>query len=137
MRPTRTIRGASALLLLVFASCNSGDTTSNTSSGPIFGTAKFEIGLPASATIRRGSTTVVPITIIRTAYTGFVFVTFSGLPTGVVAPSLSSTATDLMNVTLTADAAAALGSKTVTVNANGSDVAAVTGSFSLTVTASQ
>jgi hypothetical protein len=93
------------------------------------------ITIPASLSVRQGGTVTVPITIRRTDYTGVVFVNFTGLPTGVVAPVVSSTSTNAFNIPLVVDTLARVGSSLVRITAQGIDVATQTGDFSLTVTA--
>ncbi|HNV77042.1 MAG: hypothetical protein IPK33_03990 [Gemmatimonadetes bacterium] len=128
------IRGLFAMAVVV-AACNS-DSGGQASTGPIFPvTPKFEIGVPTAASVIQGATTTLPITIIRTAYPGPVFVTFSGLPAGVTAPGVSSTSTDQLSITITAGASATTGVKEVTVNATGSDAPSRTATFNLTVVA--
>jgi hypothetical protein len=64
-----------------------------------------------------------------------VFVNFTGLPTGVVAPVVSSTSTNAFNIPLVVDTLARVGSSLVRITAQGIDVATQTGDFSLSVTA--
>lgn len=115
--------------------CNA-DSGGPTSSGPIFPVSpKFEIGVPTAASVVQGATTVLPIIITRTEYTGPVFVTLSGLPAGATAPGVSSTSTNNLSITITAAATATTGVKDVTVNATGSDAPSRTATFQLTVAA--
>lgn len=129
----RALRG-SAALAFVLAACNPGDG-SVTGTGPPLPNPKIAITTPGQVAIVQGQSAVAAVTIARTDYTGVVFMTLSGLPTGVTGPSVTSTQTNQINITLVADTNATLGTRTVTVNASGVEVASVTGTFQLTVVA--
>ncbi len=119
--------------LVVSAGCNS-DSTGSTGGNPTgLPTGSFDIGIPAAVAVRRENTTIVEVNITRVAYVAPIFVTMTGLPSGVAGPSVSSTSTNQMRITLVADAQAALGPATVTVTAQGSDVPHVVKTFVLTV----
>lgn len=131
--PMRTRPATTLASLLLLAACSAGDGSSE-STGPTPPNPKFDITIPQSASIRQGAGSNINIAIARTDYTGPVFVTFAGLPTGVTAPIVSSTSTNAFNIQLLADSTAALGTKTVTVNAYGIDVPQVNKTLPLTVT---
>ena len=129
MRAKRATRICSAIMVAL-AACSPGDgSTTGTGGVP---ESKFTITVGA-ASIRQGTAAVVPITIVRTFYTGPVFISVTGLPQGVTGPSFTSTSLNLINYNLTADTSAVLGGVQVTVNASGVDVATVAATFALTV----
>ena len=133
LRPRRA-----ALVVLVLgaatSACNSDKATSS-SGGISLGNPSYQLGVPAAISVRQRATTTVPVTIVRTDYSGPVFVTFAGLPKGVTAPTVSSTTNDQLSITLTADSSSVPGVTSVTVNSTGIDVTARTTTFTLTVAA--
>ena len=135
-----TMRRTPARLLLSFCSalalvaCNGDKATTGSVPGG-FPPATIQISVPSSLAVRQGATVSLEVNIIRTNYTAAVFVTVTGLPNGVTAPSVSSTSNNQLLIPLVADTNAVLGSKSVTVNAQGTDVPFVTGTVSLTVSA--
>jgi len=137
VRLTRTVRSIvrAASFAVLMTGCNSDAATSNTGGGGGIPTPKIDISVPAALAIRQGGSATLAVTIARTAYTGTVFVTRSGLPTGVSAPVINSTSTNALSISLQADTTATLGPATVTVSAQGVDVATVTRTFVLTVSA--
>lgn len=118
---------------LLLAGCNSDRATADSGGGGL-PVPKIDISVPAAVAIRQGGAATLTVTIMRTEYTGAVFVTRAGLPTGVSAPVISSTSTNTLAIPLQADTAAAPGPATVTVSAQGTDVASVSRTFVLTVT---
>ncbi|MCU0634062.1 MAG: hypothetical protein MUE41_04230 [Gemmatimonadaceae bacterium] len=125
--------GACALVALL-AACSPGDDT-NTGTGPTPPVPGIRLTVPTSLSVRQGATVVVPITIARTDYTSVVGVTFSGLPRGVAAPTVSTTSTNAFSIPLVADTSAAVGTAQVTVTGQGIDIPTQTATFALTVTA--
>jgi hypothetical protein len=124
------------VLATSLAACGSDGSSGNTVVGPGGPPVPaIAITAPTTLTVRQGGTVTVPITIRRTDYPGVVFVNFTGLPTGVVAPVVSSTSTNAFNIPLVADTLARVGSALVRITAQGIDVATQTADFSLTVTA--
>jgi len=121
-----------APLAIALAACN-GDAASSTSPQVTLGNPSIAIGVPTAISIRPRNSTIVPVTIIRTDYAGPVFVVFSGLPKGVSGPSVSSTSTNKLDITLNADSTAVPGVTPVTVNMTGNDVTSVSATFQLTV----
>jgi hypothetical protein len=119
--------------LVVSAGCNSDISGSSGGNPTGLPTGSFDIGVPAAVAVRRENSTIVEVNITRSGYVAPIFVTISGLPTGVVGPSVSSTSTNQLRITLVADAQATLGPTTATVTAQGSDVPSVTKQFTLTV----
>lgn len=115
--------------------CNGDAVVSNNSGGISLGNPSYTLGVPSAVSVRQRATTSIPLTIVRTDYTGTVFVTFAGLPKGVSAPTVSSTTTDALSITLTADSTAVPGVTAVTVNSSGVDVTSRTATFQLTVAA--
>jgi hypothetical protein len=136
-RPAARLRAtlAFALLATTLAACSSDGSSGGTVTNPTPPVSAIAITVPATLSVRQGGTVTVPITIRRTDYTGVVFVNFSGLPTGVVAPVVSSTSTNAFNIPLVVDTLARVGAASVRVTAQGIDVATQTADFSLTVTA--
>ncbi|MCC6929368.1 MAG: hypothetical protein IT359_10300 [Gemmatimonadaceae bacterium] len=141
-RPRPAARAATLALLAAVGvgaagavACNSDSVVSNNSGGISLGNPSYVLGIPTAVSVRQRATTILPVTIVRTDYTGPVFVTFTGLPKGVTAPTLSSTSTDAMSITLFADSTSVPGVTAVTVNSSGVDVASRTATFQLTVAA--
>lgn len=132
-------RFAATLTVVVSAfavgACNGDAVASNNSGGISLGNPSYTLGVPAAVSVRQRATTIIPVTIVRTDYTGPVFVTFSGLPKGVTAPTVSSTTTDKLSITLTADSTSVPGVSAVTVNSSGVEVTSRTATFQLTVAA--
>ncbi len=124
-----------ALLATSLAACSSDGSSGGTVTNPPPPVSAIAITVPATLSVRQGGTVTVPIAIRRTDYTGVVFVNFAGLPTGVVAPVVSSTSTNAFNIPLVVDTLARVGAASVRVTAQGIDVATQTADFSLTVTA--
>ncbi len=128
--------GAGALVLLLLAGiagCNS-DSATDVNGNPIgLPTGSFDIGIPTAVAVRQGASTILEVNILRSGYVAPIFVTVTGLPTGVTGPSVSSTSTNQLRLPLTADTLATLGPATATVTAQGSDVPTVTKQFRLTV----
>jgi hypothetical protein len=137
LRPFPTVRSMvrAVSVALLAAACNSDAATSNTGGGGGIPVPMIDVSIPAAVAIRQGASATLAVTIARTSYTGAVFVTRSGLPAGVSAPVISSTSTNTLSIPLQADTTAALGPATVTVVAQGVDVASVTRTFVLTVSA--
>lgn len=121
-------------LLLLAAGCN-GDGSDSGSGNPTgLPTGSFDIGVSAAVAVRRENSTIVDVNVTRSGgYVAPVFVTLTGLPSGVTGPSVSSTSTNQVRLTLVADGQATLGATTVTVTAQGSDVPNVVKTFVLTV----
>lgn len=118
---------------LAVGACNGDPVASNNSGGISLGNPSYTLGVPAAVSVRQRATTIIPVTIVRTDYTGPVFVTFAGLPKGVTAPTVSSTTTDKLSITLTADSTSVPGVTAVTVNSSGVEVTSRTATFQLTV----
>lgn len=135
MMPLRFLpRAGTVAALLLLAACSSDNDSGGTATQPTPPVPAIAITVPATLSVRQGGTVSVPITIRRTEYTGVVFATFTGLPTGVQAPNVSSTSTNAFTIPLVADSLAAVGATSVRVTAQGIDVATQTATFSLTVT---
>jgi len=90
----------------------------------------------ANATITRGGTITVPITLSRTNFTGAVNLVAEGLPTGVTAtfsPASVTGSSTSSTVTLAASSTATTGTANVTIRASGSGVTTSTVTLPLTV----
>ncbi len=137
--PRRAVRRAMLLAslipgLLLSAGCNSDSSGSSGGNPTGLPTGSFDIGVPAALAVRQGLTTILEVNITRAGgYVAPVFVTITGLPNGVTAPSVSSTSTNQLRITLTATAQATLGPTTATVTAQGNEVPNVVKTFVLTV----
>jgi hypothetical protein len=140
MRPVARLQRARWLPLLAvvaLAACGGeggGGSGVTGPGGPTLPMPSIRLSAPTTLSVARGGTVTVPIDIARTDYTGVVFVNFTGLPTGVVAPSVSSTSTNRFAIPLRADSTAALGATTVRITGQGVDIPVVTVQFTLTVT---
>ncbi len=132
-RGRQRVRALMGAALLVSAGCNSDSSGSSGGNPTGLPTGSFDIGVPAAVAVRRENSTIVEVNITRSGFVAPVFVTISGLPNGVTGPSVSSTSTNQVRITLVADVHATLGPVTATVTAQGSDVPTVTKQFMLTV----
>lgn len=134
---SRRVAATLAVVVSAFTvgACNGDAVASNNSGGISLGNPSYTLGVPAAVSVRQRATTVIPVAIVRTDYTGPVFVTFSGLPKGVTAPTVSSTTTANLSITLTADSTSVPGVTAVTVNSSGVEVTSRTATFQLTVAA--
>ncbi len=120
-------------LSLALVACSPGDSKV-TVVGPQPPQPKIAI-TTSPVVIPRGGVDTVRISITRTDYTSVVGVTFSGLPNGVTAPSISTTSTNAFRIPVRADTNATLGTVTAIITASGTEVQAVTAQLSVTVTA--
>ena len=133
----RRLALAAALLVATFVAACSSSGDGGTQPGP---TPAISIALsPTSATVSQGGSTQVGVTITRSGgFTGTVNVNVSGAPSGVsgtVSNVQDNSGVITATVTVGVDAATAPGTYTLTVQASGSGVSTVNGTFSLTVTA--
>ena len=93
---------------------------------------------PTGATIQQGSVGPLGASVGRTNYTGSVDITLTGLPAGVTTTTLSTQTTPGITIhlyQLNVASTTATGTYPITVRASGTGVTAVTGTYTLVVTA--
>ena len=130
MQRTRWGRRIGLVTLAALTACGSDNVTDP---DPILPTPGIALTVPTALGVIQGGTTNLVVGITRTSYVGVVFMTLTGLPNGVTAPTVTSTSTNQFQMILSASATATVGAATVTVNASGIDIPSRQGTFVLNV----
>lgn len=118
---------------VISSACSNDDAVSPTPSS-----VAVQLG-QANATITRGGTITVPITLSRTNYAGTVNLVAEGLPAGVTAtfnPVSVAGSSTTSNVTIAATSTATTGAANITIRASGSGITTSTVTLPLTVNSS-